>query len=107
GRPVELAQIVFLTTQRGQCHFTAKCPHSIKEIGVTKCDKYGTLALNLDNEFNALCTACLNKGVFPSKERIVLKPISREEPITIKNSANYLAAHVANRKVRHRNDGVH
>jgi hypothetical protein len=84
---------------------------SFKAIGVTKCKEYGTLASNLDNEFNALCEAYLYEGKFPTAKRMTLKPISREEreamnpgPTKAEKAKAYIAAHRKYRKEHKKND---
>lgn len=82
------------------------CHRKFRDIGVTKCDKYGELASNLENEFNGLCEAYLKKGKILSEDRMVLNPIPRAVRVTIKTPEEYIARQVEYRKNHGKEDAV-
>jgi hypothetical protein len=79
------------------------CHRKFGDIGVTKCDKFGELASNLDNEFNELCHIYLDTGRFPLGKRMVLDPIPRDKRVAM-TPEEYLKEQVKYRKSKNKND---
>jgi hypothetical protein len=79
------------------------CHRKFRERGVTTCDKFGELASNLDNEFNALCESYLRNGKILARDRMVVKPIPRKNRVAMKPDV-YLAEQVKYRLKHHKND---